>query len=229
MDQLFSLFPIERVARSWDRGGFSDDDFDESLLPMEITDGVWIEDVSGRISDQQFEVYKSMLGTEIVKHLERIKYAFIHRFERSYVDRTTNRFVAEQEQVAESEQLVEQIVACLRLIRPTVQHAQLCWGTVATDGGLAGFHFRNPLSFFTPLENQKLFAVRTADIQGLKFYAPLFRRAFDGPFWKFRMAVDMFQSGYFQQTHWKPVISCGRQPSNHFLQSRALRESTVEA
>jgi hypothetical protein len=203
MDKLFSLFPIERVARSWSRGGFYDEDFDESLLPFEVVEDVWIEDITSLVSDDEFEIYKQQLGTITIAHLERLKYVAIHRFTRNYFDLSANKSIFEPERVQHSERLIQEVVACLRLIRPTIYHAQLCGGSISEDGKLRGFRFHNPLEFFTPLENQKFFAIRTQDIEDLRIYAPLFRQAMAGDFWKYRMAVDMFQSGYFQQSHWK--------------------------
>ena len=213
MDQLFSLFPIERIARGRGRGGVDDEDFDMSLLPLEITEDVWIEDVSSLVNDDEFEIYKDQLGTIAVAHLERLKYVVIHRFPRNDFDRVANKIIFEPEQVHHSERLIQEVVACLRLIRPTIQYAQFCGGSIAADGKLRGFRFHNPLEFFTPLENQKFFAIRTRDIEALRLYAPLFRQAMVGDFWKYRMAVDMFQSGYFQQSHWK---------ARYFLWSAAL-------
>jgi hypothetical protein len=56
METKFSLIPIERTARSRQRGGLDDDDFDASLLPLEITEDVWIEDISTLVSDDEFEI-----------------------------------------------------------------------------------------------------------------------------------------------------------------------------
>lgn len=203
MQQKFSLFPIEKTARSQHRGGLDDDDFDASLLPFEVTGGAWIEDVSALVSNDEFDIYKQLLGTETVKHLERLKFVLIHRYTSPQYDSKNNTVICEPELMQGSQRLIQEIIACLRLIRPIMQHAQLCGGTVRDDGGLINFHFDQPLPFFTSLPNQVFFSIRTRDIRDLGLYAPLFRNAMAGPFWKFRMAVDMFQSGYFQHTHWK--------------------------
>jgi hypothetical protein len=94
-------------------------------------------------------------------------------------------------------------VACLRIVRPFVQSAQFLGGSVETNGTLRHIHFHHPITFLTPLPSQNLIAIRTQDVQRLKGIFPEFRNAMEGNYWKFRMAVDMFQSGYFQQTHWK--------------------------
>ncbi len=201
MDLKFSLFPLERIARNWQ--GVFDGNFDDSLLPFEISKDVYVEDVSSLISDDEFEYCKQELGTETTKHLDQIKYAIIHRFPTVEADPDTGELILEQELAERSRQLVQEMVACLRLIRPAVQHVQFLGGSVEPNGTLRHFHFDNPINFLNPLPNQTIMAFRTQDLMDLRKYAPDFRKATEGSYWKFRMAVDMFQSGYFQQSHWK--------------------------
>jgi hypothetical protein len=201
MDSKFTLFPIERIARNW--LGIHEGNFDDSLLPLQVHGDVKLEDVSALISDDEFSYCKAALGTETTRHLETIKYAIIHRFPSIDKDPVTGELIFEQELAERSQRLVQEIVACLRLIRPTTQHAQLMGGSVQPDGTLKHFHFDNPFTFVSTLPNQKLFGVRTSDIQDLRLYAPLFVNAMEGNYWKFRMAVDMHQSGFFQHSHWK--------------------------
>jgi hypothetical protein len=109
----------------------------------------------------------------------------------------------EPELAEESRDLIQQIVACLRLIRPFVQYPQFLGGSVGQNGRLYHIHFDQPIPFLSSLSSQILMAIRTQDAQQLRSIFPLFRTAMEGNYWKFRMSVDMFQSGYFQQTHWK--------------------------
>lgn len=201
MNLKFSMFPIERIARNW--LGVADGNFDDSLLPFQIMGDVYVEDVSSRIPKDEFDYCKSALGTETTKHLEQIKYAIIHRFPSIEKDPVTGNLIFEQELVDRSKILVHEIIACLRLIRPTTQHAQFMGGSVEPDGTLRHFHFDNPYTFVSSLPNQRLFGIRTVDVQSLKYFAPLFVTAMEGNYWKYRMAVEMFQSGYFQHSHWK--------------------------
>jgi hypothetical protein len=46
-------------------------------------------------------------------------------------------------------------------------------------------------------------AVRTSDLDDLRFYAPHLIQAFKDQRWKLIMAIDMFQSGFFQHSYWK--------------------------
>jgi hypothetical protein len=202
MEMKFSLFPIERLARSWEKGGFYDGDFDRSLLPFEIIPGLFIEDVEALIAPDEFNHYLSMLGSESAKFLKAIKYVIINRYPR-YVVKPNGDMIFEEDQRKSSEYLIQEAIACLRLVRPIRQFAQACGGDVRDDGSLTNFHFENPLPYVNSPENQKLFGIRTSDAEALRFYLPLFQNAMSGQFWKFRMALEMYQSGFFQHSHWK--------------------------
>jgi hypothetical protein len=197
-----SIFPIERVAVNW-IGDKSENNFDAQLLPFQVCEGVTFENIAGLISKDEFDYCRRELGTETTKHLEKIRFAFVHRFPRIELDPSTGSLVLEHEAEERSLQLVQETIACLRLIRPINQHAQSLCGTILPDGHFAHFRFDNPIPYLMSLPNQQLFAVRTKDITDLKFYMPHFRSAMAAPAWKFRMAIEMFQSGYFQQSHWK--------------------------
>jgi hypothetical protein len=199
-DTKFSLFPIERIARNWI--GVSGDNFDDSILPFEIVDSVHFEDVSKRFRDDEFHYCRTELGTETTKYLEKVKYAIVHRYP-SIVQNPEGGFIFEPELSDRSRTLIQEVMACLRLIRPIVHHAQFMGGSIADDGTFSHFHFDNPNTFVSPLANQKMFSIRTEDIEALRVYAAPFVAAMEGKYWKFRMAVDMFQSGYFQHSHWK--------------------------
>jgi hypothetical protein len=196
------LYPVERIARAFPFKGNDDDDFDETLLPIDIIEGARLEDISALITEDEFEIYKSHLGTESVEKLQRMKYAIIHRFPESEID-ADGHFVSSADLMHRSQNIVAEIAACLRLIRPTSQQTQMCFGHVKDDGILYNIGFSHPLEFVDAPQNQKLFSVRTADIQDLIYLAPLFRVAMHGPNWKFRMAVQMHEAGYFQNTEWK--------------------------
>jgi hypothetical protein len=198
----FSLFPIERLAKSWENGGFYDGDFDRSLLPFEIIPGLFIEDVEALIAPDEFNDYLPMLGSETVKFLRAIKYVIIHRYPEYQLDATGN-LIFETDLREKSEYLIQEAIACLRLIRPIRQFAQACGGEIRDDGTLANFHFQTPLPYVNSPMNQQLFGVRTSDAEDLRFYFPLFQNAMSGSFWKFRMALEMYQSGFFQHSHWK--------------------------
>lgn len=206
----FCLYPIERTARKFPLD-IDDDDFDASLLPIDLVEGARIEDVSPLISSDEFEVFKRELGVRAIEKLEKMKYAIIHRFPDSAIE--NGEFVSEVDLLHRSQNIVAEMETCLRIIRPTNQHTQMCWGRVNNNGGLYGFGFQNPLEFTASPANQIFFKIRTIDLNDLVVCAPLFRAAMHGPYWKFRMAVQMHEAGHFQNTDWK---------ARYFLWSSAL-------
>ena len=137
-----------------------------------------------------------MLGSETVKSLRAIKYVIIHRYPEYELDKT-GKLVYEVELREKSEYLIQEAIACLRLIRPIRQFAQACGGEILNDGTLINFHLQNPLLYVNSPLNQELFGVRTSDVEDLRFYFPLFQNAMSGNFWKFRMALEMYQSDFF--------------------------------
>jgi len=203
----FCLIPIERIARKFPVKGIDDDDFDESIVPIEIMEGARVEDVSSLISEDEFSIHRQHLGTELVEKLETMKYAVIHRFPEYEIHEDepdpTKRFVDGTSLLERSQNIVAEIAACLKLIRPTPQHTQMCWGKVNDNGGLYDIAFSHPFEYVTVPENQKFFRVRTSDINDLISYSPLFRKAMHGPYWKFRMAVQMHEAGHIQNGDWK--------------------------
>jgi hypothetical protein len=196
----FSLYPIDRVAWGKQPGGPDDEDFHPSLFPFRITDEVFIEDVSEQFRDGEFDVHKPALGVHAVRQLEQIRYAIIHRFRGEEIDPATGRLC---HPIGYSKALVEQTAACLRLIRPTTQFAHSCEGRIAEDGKLYIVPFYSPIGLVLMPRNQRLFTVRPSDACALRSYLPLFRKAMAGDYWKFRMAAQMHEAGYFQNHEWK--------------------------
>jgi hypothetical protein len=70
MDLRFSMFPIAPMVRNW--VGVPDGTFDDSLLPFQIVDDVYIEQVSSLIPKDEFDYCKSALGTETMQLLQRL-------------------------------------------------------------------------------------------------------------------------------------------------------------
>jgi hypothetical protein len=196
----FALYPIERVAVGCQRGGWEDWDFDPALVPFKILDRVNIEDVSTRFLDDEFDIHENGLGSYAVKELRRLKYAIVYRFPQYESDPETHEIVLDAEQMERAQHLVREIAVCLRIIRPTLQRAQYCEGQIREDGTFIHGSFDVPNPYADVPHNQRLFSVRTEDVQSLKFYAPPFIYAMHQPFWKFRMAVQLYEAGHWQGT-----------------------------
>jgi hypothetical protein len=199
-DRKCSIFPIERVAHNW--AGFSSD-FDVSILPLKIIDDVHVEDVPGLMQQDEFRYCREMLGTEMVKHIENFKYATVHRFT-SPIQDPKGRRTGIRPGIARSVSISCASTHRVFASNPPHRATRPVHGRdVEADGTFRHFHFDHPVQYLSPLPIQALMRVRTQDLLSLVKYAPRFIAAMEGNFWKYRMAVDMFQSGFFQETHWK--------------------------
>jgi hypothetical protein len=198
----FSLYPIGRVARGRPHG-FEDETFDLGLLPFEIVKDVHIEDVSSLIRKGDFDIHKPGIGEYRIQELERIQYAIIHRYPQHGPDPETGQFLVDADQAERSRRLVRLIAACLRIIRPITTRVQLCEGKVSGNGELYHIAFDEPIPTFSLPTNQRQFSLRNDDAEALRLYGPLFIAAMAGSFWKFRMAVQMYTTGYFQDEDWR--------------------------
>jgi hypothetical protein len=76
-------------------------------------------------------------------------------------------------------------------------------GDVREDRTLDVMGFAHPIDLMNVPINQKLFSIRNQDITDLISVAPAFLRAMRGDFWKFRMAVQFYQLGFYQQYSFK--------------------------
>ncbi len=177
----FSLYPIGRLSVGPPRG-WDDEDFDLTQLPFEVLPDARIEDVSSLIRKGEFDIHKPGLGEYRIRELERIKYAIIHRYPLHGQDRDSGEYLYDADQTARSRELVHQLAACLRIVRPVTVHADFCEGKLADNGELYHFAFNEPEPNFSLPINQRHVAFRNEDFHSLRFYAPLFRSAIAGPF-----------------------------------------------
>jgi hypothetical protein len=138
--------------------------------------------------------------------LESVQYAIVHRYNPEMVI-VNGQPIGEVQRSQASDSLVREVVACLRLIRPMRQHAMMMHGAVRDEDGsfdVMGFDVPNLWLHEVP-EVQKLWSLRNCDCHHLRQYAPGFLRAMRGEFWKFRMAVQFHEQGFFQSIpeEWK--------------------------
>src|SRR5258707_147797 len=194
MPHHFTLYAIYSL------GQHDEEPFDTEVLPLEIINGVRIEHVAPFLKADTFDYVKLEMGTHPVKQLEGVEYAIVHRYEipANYVYGVEN-----QEPREKSEELVRNIAACLRLIRPMRQYALSMHGTVREDGTFDVMGFDHPIGLLETPDNQKLFHLRNQDADALRKYAPLFLQAMNGGIWKFKMAAQFHELGHFQQFDWK--------------------------
>lgn len=196
----FNLYPIHRVANPHlDR-----EPFDPGLLPFDLANGARIEAV--RFRDGAFELRRRGLGNRLVEAVERVRYALVHRYNPETII-ANGQVIGDVQHNHRSEQLVRNVAACLRLVRPMRQHAMMMWGTVRDEDGsfdVTGFDVPNLWIHEVP-EVQKLWSLRNRDCEELHRLAPDFLRAMRAEFWKFRMAVQFHELRFFQShpEEWK--------------------------
>ena len=203
MTTKFSFYPIERIEQGMHRGGGHDDDFEPGILPFQLMGRLTIEDISGLIPDDEFDTYKSHMGSWAYDKLGHFRYAIVHRFPTSDVDPVTGERMYESDTVHASWKIVRSAAALLGLIRPMTQYLGLFHGDIGAEGTFRRIGLDTPLdSLHNPI-NQRNFGFRNRDAYDLKVYMPLFLAAMDGTFWKFRMALQMHQLACYQDD-WQP-------------------------
>jgi len=196
----FNLYAIYGLS-----DGVTDEQFDLSKLPFDITEGARIEAISERFRDGAFDLWKEGIGTIAWENLKRVRYGLVHRYDPNPTeDEKTGKLIFGTEAHEHSEMLIRGLDACLRLVRPMRQSAFLIHGDIRDDGSFDVRGFDTPPPDFVEVtEVQKLFLLRNQDTDDLRTYAPEFLRAMRGDFWKYRMAVHFHQLGYFQSLEWK--------------------------
>jgi hypothetical protein len=135
------------------------------------------------------------MGKHDMETLASVKYAIVHRFEVPYLD------VGQAQQ--QSADLVNNIAACLRLIRPMRQFASLMVGSLRDDGTIEIQTFNHPVNLMDVPQLQKSFSLRNKDIVQLQDVADEFMRGMKGEFWKFKMSASFHDGGHFAVSYWK--------------------------
>jgi hypothetical protein len=172
------LVPLERMAEPL---------FDLSQLPVEITPGVQVADVSSLLPPPEFEYMKAEVGRHQLRYFtSTVKYGLVHRYKLSYPDNDVEG--------KDKKELLNNIFCLLRLIRP---HRR-CGGVQGdiTNGTIAFRQTTFPHDTLDVPEALKLFAVRNKDLEELRTLLPGFLKAMQGPYWPFRMAVQYYYMGY---------------------------------
>jgi hypothetical protein len=212
-----TLYPIFAVADMIDG-----QPFDQQVLPFEVVAGVTVEDVRPLFTEDTFRWVRNDLGRHDLEDLQEIHHAILHRY---VVENEPDGSPAD----VQSEKLVRNVVACLRLIRPMRQRTGLMRGVLLQNGTINVQHFEHPRSVLEVPEVQKLFHLRNADLGALKAIVGEFLRAMAGEFWKFRMAVDFHEAGHFQDWYWKARYSlwCSALEALYTTQAPEHRGSTV--
>lgn len=195
MANRVTLYPIYSIARGWD-----DEPFDLALLPFSLFPDLAIEDVSPMFNERTFDWLRNEVGRYAMQDLQGVHYTLVHRYQ-------TSDLGDKGRKDEESEELVRNVAACLRIIRPMRQGATLMRGELERDGAIDIDHFEHPVQLMEVPYVQKLFDLRTRDAQALKDLLGKFLQAMRCDFWKFRMAVQFHEAGHWQDVFWKARYS----------------------
>jgi hypothetical protein len=137
----FNLQAVYGLARAH----FPGEDHFTIPLPVEIAEGVTLENVSNLISPHCFDGFRAGIGTYATDRLEGVRHALIHRYEPTFMfDEEKKEVITEGMQDHASKQRVTINRALLRLIRPTREEAQSMHGNVRHDGSLDVMGFDHP-------------------------------------------------------------------------------------
>jgi len=192
--QRVTLYPVAGLAGAWE-----DEPFNHSQLPATIVPGVTLEDVSSMFHDETWKWVAHEIGKRDLEVLERVKHAIVHRY-------ASSQYGTGEPEMA-SARVVNEIAACLRLIRPMRQFALMISGPLKADGVIQIQSFDHPVHLMEIPEIQKGFALRDRDLGELQSVAPQFVTAMAGDYWKFRMPVSLYEAGHFQDREWKARFS----------------------
>jgi hypothetical protein len=194
IENKIALYPIVGVT-----GDYLDEPFDLSALPAKIVPEVTIEDVKSMFDGKAFDLFKGFLSKRELESMKRVRFAIVYRYVDNYVG------IGERPDM-KAERVVRHLGACLRLIRLMQQDASFISGRILPDSRIDVQHFENPHEMVVPAI-QKLFRLRNRDVIRLQKVAPQFLTAMAGEFWKFRIAVELHESGHFSHAYWKGRFS----------------------
>jgi len=123
MPNKATLYPIYALADMIDERPF-----DTSVFSFQVSEGVTVEDVTPMFNPDTFAWVRNELGRRDVEDLQRVDYAIAHRYAANDAGDGGNADV-------ESEKLVRNLAACLRLIRPMRGRTST---VVVCKGGFSG-------------------------------------------------------------------------------------------
>lgn len=156
--------------------------------PVLITDGVSLEDVSGQLRPQHFDLWRDYLSQEDRRSMPNVRYALVHRF-------NSPGHVGRQEE--ESKDLVYRTFLCLRLIRPTRSRYSAIQFKQAGPDSIDVFSFTHPskIPIYIP-DSEVLNHFSDADFSNLRrLIGPFLQVAKHGPE-NLRRAIRYYESGY---------------------------------
>jgi len=171
----------------------------------EVIDGLTVEDVAPLITDHTFSLWTKdcYVSRDTANALRHLRWAIVHR----YVSPSDRHPQLD----GHSTELVNMAVACLQLVRPTRRsRAMNIPGIIKDDGTLDPHGFSATHDPADVPEIQKLFTIRTRDIELLRLVLPEFIQLYKkddqgkmNDYEPLRMAIQLYEQGYSLR-QWKP-------------------------
>ena len=185
-----TLYPLAGLTGDWE-----DEPFDQAQLPAMITPDVTVENVATMFKTDTWNFFEKEMSKRDMEVLRRINIAIVHR----YLSTRYGTSGPEQDSI----QVVHNVAACLRLIRPMRQYALVINGALEPDGTIQIQSFDHPVHLMDVPQIQKGFLLRNRDVTDLQSIASSFLTAMAGQYWKFRMPLSLYEAGHFQDRFWK--------------------------
>lgn len=147
-----------------------------------------VEDIRGLLTEKHFELWNENLSDNQKKQVAEAKIAVVHRF-------ASSAHIGKDEE--ESKNLVERVISCLRIIRPTRGSFQTIQLRLLNEGSTDVFRFTHPQEIPPNIPaSDVLNTIRRSDFLTLQKVLPRFLDLWDeGPEYVIR-AARYFLTGY---------------------------------
>lgn len=156
-------------------------------LPVPITPGLNIEDVTGRLRPENFELWRDYLSKDDRDRMPSARIAIVHRF-------ASAEHLGREEEA--SKVLVERVFKCLRIVKPTKMRFSAVQYKLERDR-VDVFRFTHPtnLPLVVP-DAEVLNRVNASDFQKLRGLLPLYLRVIDDGPAHLQRAIGYFEASY---------------------------------
>jgi len=175
--QKFTIAPIE-----------GDHNLEELTKPFAIFPGTSVESVKDKFSKTSFDLWQRYVAEDERSKLADMSFALVHAFK--------SEQVAEKSEL-ESQDLVQQVFVCLRIIRPTRARFVAIQYELQEDGKPYVLRFTHPdVSMINVPESEVLNRVRMRDLTELRRVMPAFTRMYKSGPPSIRRAIRYYEAGY---------------------------------
>lgn len=175
--QKFTIAPIE-----WDQN------LDDLNKPFSVFSGTTVESVKDKFSKTSFDLWSRYVAEEERSKLADMSFALVHGFKSEQVGEKSD---------LESQDLIQQMFICLRIIRPTRARFVAIQYELQEDGKPYVLRFTHPdVNAINVPESEVLNRVRMRDLTELRRLMPAFIRMYKSGPSSIRRAIRYYEAGY---------------------------------